>query len=97
MKVTPLALGSAGWQFRVSFDSPRKVPADDPRTTTVLLVDGKEFRASGWKASTARPHRREGVLSFPDAGASASVVEVRMQRANERSPRVFRWKGPELN
>ena len=97
VKVTPVALGSAGWQFKISFDSHRDVPADDVSATTVLVVDGREFSPTGWKTSTARRHRREGVLSFPDAGTSANVIEVRMQRPDERSPRIFQWKRPELH
>lgn len=96
IKVTPVALGNGGWKFRISFDATREVPADDVGATTLLVVDGKEFNATGWKTTTARRHHREGVLSFPDAGSSAKVVELRMQRQGEKSARVFRWKDAEL-
>lgn len=96
VKVTPIAMGSAGWEFKVSFDSTREVPADDVQTTTVLVVDGKEFSATRWQTLTARRHHLEGSLSFPDAGSSAKVVEVRMQRKGEKSARVFRWKDAQL-
>ena len=80
----------------ISFDSRRAIAADDPLMTTVLLVDGKEFRATGWKGTAERPHHREGILRFPDAGSNPNAVEVRMQRKDEPAPRVFRWTGAEL-
>lgn len=96
VKVTPVAMGSAGWEFKVRFETVREVPADNVQGTTVLIVDGKEYKPTGWKIATAGVHRREGVLSFPGAGSSAKLVEVRMQREGEKSARVFRWKDAEL-
>jgi hypothetical protein len=96
VKVTPQSLGSAGWEFKIALDSHRQRLDDDLQATTVLVVDGKEIKPTAWQGGKSTKRHREGVLAFPPQAASASAMEVRIQRVGESAPRVFRWEGAAL-
>ena len=96
LKITPVALGDAGWEFKASLDSVGNVPDDDLQAATALIVDGKELKATKWASTASKPHHREGILSFPAPASSAKSMEVRVQLHGEPTARIFKWKGSEL-
>lgn len=96
VKVTPRKLTGPEWEFAVVLDSHSEDLKDDLQNAAVLMVDGREIRPASWQGPAAGGHHREGVLRFPSAGDSPSAVELRIQRAGESSPRVFRWEGASL-
>lgn len=96
LKITPVALGDAGWEFKASLDSVGHVPDDDLQAATVLIVDGKELKPTKWTITSSRSHHREGILTFPAPASTAKIMEVRVQRPGEPTARIFQWKGAEL-
>lgn len=94
VKVTAsdLAAGSATWAFAVVLDTHSQDLADDLAATVVLVTDdGREIRPSAWKGPGAGGHHREGKLEFNAPTPRPRSVEMKMQRAGEAAPRVFRW------
>lgn len=96
VKVTPRKLTGSEWEFAVVLDTHSEDLKDDLQNAAVLVVDGREIRPASWQGPGAGGHHREGVLRFPSAGDSPAVVELRIQRAGESAPRVFRWEGASL-
>lgn len=96
VKATLKKLAGPEWEFVVVLDSHVEELKDDLAQTAVLLVDGREIRPSQWQAPGSGGHHREGVLRFPAAGANPLAIELRIQRAGETGPRVFRWEGAAL-
>jgi hypothetical protein len=96
VKVKPKALSDAGWEFAVVLDTHTQELSDDLTKSSVLVVDGREFGATGWVGAGPGGHHREGVLKFAAPERPATSIELRIQRAGEAAPRVFRWEGAAL-
>lgn len=93
---TPAVQGAAEWVFAIKLDTHSATLDDDLTKTAVLLVDGREIAPSGWSGAGPGGHHREGVLKFPASTQAPAVIELRIQRDSEPSPRVFRWDGAAL-
>lgn len=93
VKVTPGKLADSGWEFSVVLDTHSEDLKDDLERSAVLVVDGQEVRPVQWQGPAAGGHHREGVLRFPAPGSRPSAVELKLTRAGEAEPRVFRWEG----
>lgn len=93
--VTPKP-SDAGWQFTVVFDTHSGELEDDLLAAAVLVVDGRELQPISWDGPGPGGHHREGVLRFASAGEQPTDLELRLQRAGEDAPRVFRWKAADL-
>ena len=93
VKVTPKKLDGAEWEFAVVLDTHSQELKDDLQQSAVLVVAGRELKPTRWQGPGAGGHHREGVLVFP-AAAADGPIELRIQRAGEASPRVFRWDAP---
>jgi hypothetical protein len=91
VKVTPKAHSGAVWEFAVILDTHAEDLKDDLQKTAVLVVDGREILPTAWQGPAAGGHHREGVLTFAGPADAAGPVEVRITRAGEAAPRVFRW------
>ncbi|MCW7541441.1 hypothetical protein OOT46_26895 [Aquabacterium sp. A7-Y] len=93
MKVTPqpLASGATEWEFKVSLDAHSGSLDDDLAKTSALVVNGKEIAPTAWNGAASGGHHREGVLRFPAPAEPPAAVELRIRRAGESEPRVFRW------
>lgn len=98
VKVTlkPNVLGADEQEFAVVLDTHSENLMDDLVASTVLLVDGREIRPVQWTGDAPGAHHREGLLKFPQSLKEAGAIELRIQRANEGAPRVFRWEGTAL-
>lgn len=95
VKVTPRP-GPGEWAFAVVLDTHSASLDDDLAKSAVLVVDGRELAPTQWAGAAPGGHHREGVLSFPAPAQPATAVELRIQRAGEAEPRVFRWDGAAL-
>ena len=93
VKVTPGKLAESGWEFAVVLDTHSEDLNDDLQKAAVLVVAGQEILPVQWQGAAAGGHHREGVLRFPAPSAKAGVVELKLTRAGEAAPRVFRWDG----
>ena len=93
IKVTPGKLTDSGWEFSVVLDTHSEELKDDLEKSAVLVVDGQEVRPVQWQGPPAGGHHREGVLRFPAPGSRPGAVELKLTRAGEAEPRVFRWEG----
>ena len=45
-----------------------------------------------WQGDPPGGHHRRGVLRFKALAPAPAALELRLQRAGEPSPRVFRWQ-----
>ena len=97
LKITPKGFSGPEWTFAVVLDTHSEDLKDDLLQTAVLVIDGREIRPIEWQGPGAGGHHREGILRFPAAGEKPDAVELRVQRAGEAVPRVFRWEGTALN
>ena len=93
VKVTPRSLAGPVWEFTVVFDTHSGELRDDPAKSATLVLDGgAPVMPAGWEGDAPGGHHRKGVLRFKPAAASPATVELRLQRASETKPRVFRWQ-----
>lgn len=92
--VTPdsLAAEAKTWDFKVVLDTHSQDLSDDLAKSAVLRDDkGNEFKALAWEGAAPGGHHRTGVLKFSAPAPRPQAIELRIQRAGERAPRVFRW------
>lgn len=91
VKVTPKTTSGAVWAFAVVLDTHTEDLKDDLQTTAVLVVNGREIPPVAWQGPGAGGHHREGTLTFAAPTEAPGAFEIRIQRAGEAAPRVFRW------
>lgn len=93
VQVTPRGLTGPQWEFDITFNTHSQDLKDDPLKSTTLIVDGAAPLAPiAWRGDGPNGHHRKGVLRFKAPGASPAKLELRLQRADEPAPRVFRWQ-----
>ena len=88
-----VSAGAATWSFQVSLSSRSQDLRDDlARIAYIVNRAGKRDEMPvGWDGDAPRGRRREGVLSFRALTPSPAAIELRIQRAGEAAPRMFRW------
>lgn len=94
VKVTPRMTGAdaATWVFAVVLDTHSQELSDDLVRTTVLVTDdGREIPPAAWTGAGPGSHHREGSLEFPAPNPMPKSFVLRMQRAGEGEPRLFRF------
>ncbi len=80
------------WKFTVALNTHSQELSDDLAKSTVLVDSrGAESRALGWEGAPPGGHHRSGVLKFNPVSPPLKVVEMRIRRAGESTPRTFRW------
>lgn len=95
VKVTPRVLEGPVWEFAVVFDTHSQDLQDDPSRSAVLMAaDGSEIAPLEWRGPPPGGHHREGTLRFPAPVPAPSAVVLKIMRAAEPLPRVFRWPLP---
>lgn len=93
VKVTPQSLSGKFWEFEIVFDTHSQELKDDLMKTAVLLAEeGAAAAPVEWKGDPAGGHHRKGLLRFNAVTPAPAVLELRILRPGEPSPRVFRWK-----
>ena len=93
--VTPgnLAQGAKTWDFTVVLDTHSQDLSDDLAATAVLSDGkGKEFKPTAWEGAAPGRHHRKGILKFAPISPRPDSLELRIARAGEAAPRVFRWQ-----
>ena len=84
--------GAAAWSFQVALNTHSGNLEDDvAHSATLVDAAGKPHAALGWEGDPAGGHHRRGVLRFKPLAPQPDAIELRIQRAGETAPRVFRW------
>ena len=95
IKVTPKAIAADNprWEFSVALDTHSGDLSDDlAKTATLITSDGRELKPVAWTGAGPGGHHREGVLEFVVPAPWPGAVELKLERAGEATPRVFRWQ-----
>ena len=92
VKATPRTLAGAVWEFELVFDTHTQDLKDDPAKSASLHAAGASAAPLAWQGDPPGGHHRKGVLRFKAITPAPAALELRLQRAGEPSPRVFRWK-----
>ena len=92
IKATPRAVSASAWEFKIVFDTHSQALTDDPGKTAKLVGDGGvSYAPSAWQGDAPGGHHREGTLRFDGVAPAPAYLELHIQRAGEKAPRVFRW------
>lgn len=92
VKATPRALSGPVWEFELVFDTHSQALNDDPAKSASLHAAGVQLAPLGWQGDAPGGHHRTGVLRFKPVTPAPAALELRLQRAGEASPRIFRWQ-----
>jgi hypothetical protein len=91
VKATPRSLSGPVWEFELTFDTHSQALNDDPAKSARLHAAGASASPLAWQGDPPGGHHRNGVLRFKAFTPKPAALELRLQRAGESSPRVFRW------
>ncbi len=95
VEVTPrnVMQNAPTWEFKVVLDSHTQDLNDD-LTTSATLHDarGGQTAPVSWEGAGPGGHHREGVLKFKPIFPHPQSIELRILRAGEATPRLFRWE-----
>lgn len=93
VKPLDVSAGAATWSFQVSLSTHSQDLGDDlVRTAFIVNRAGKKNELpTGWEGDAPGGHHRKGVLSFNALTPLPAAIELRIQRAGENAPRMFRW------
>lgn len=91
VKATPRSLSGPVWEFELVFDTHTQNLGDDPAKSASLHADGETAAPLAWQGDPPGGHHRKGVLRFKAISPLPAALELRLQRASEPSPRIFRW------
>ncbi|HEY0845080.1 MAG TPA: hypothetical protein VGE12_06910 [Noviherbaspirillum sp.] len=95
IKATPLKVDGPVWEFEVVFDTHSQELNDDMLNAAVLVSpDGSQVKPTAWNGDPPGGHHRKGVLRFDALNPRPDVLELRLSRAKEKTPRSFRWSAP---
>lgn len=95
VKVTPLKVEGAVWEFEIVFDTHSQELSDDVLAAAVLIgPNGAQFKPAGWAGDPPGGHHRKGVLRFNAINPAPDMLELRLTRPKEATQRAFRWPMP---
>src|SRR5262249_21727478 len=84
---------SKTWSFNVVLDTHTQDLSDDLLRTAALFDDnGGKYDPVAWEGAGPGGHHRTGTLTFKAVSPYPQVLELRVQRTGETSPRTFRWQ-----
>jgi len=88
-----VSAGSKIWSFEILLSTHSQELSDDLARTAYIVdrAGKKNLRPTGWEGDTPGGHHRKGVLRFQALTPAPKAIELRIQRAGEKAPRVFRW------
>ena len=92
VKATPLALSGPIWEFELVFDTHTQELKDDPAKAATLHAGSASAAPLSWQGDPPGGHHRKVVLRFKAPTPAPAAIELRLQRAGEPSPRIFRWQ-----
>jgi hypothetical protein len=93
VKPVDVSAKAATWSFQVSLSTHSQDLNDDlVRTAYIVNRAGKKNALpTSWEGDAPGGHHRKGVLSFKALAPLPAAIELRIQRAGEKAPRMFRW------
>ena len=93
VKPVDVSAEATTWSFEISLSTHSQDLNDDlARTAFIVNRAGKKNALpTGWEGDAPGGHHRKGVLSFKALAPLPAAIELRIQRAGEKAPRVYRW------
>ncbi len=93
VKPVDVSAGAATWSFQVSLSTHSHDLGDDLLRSAYIVnrASKRNDAPTGWSGDAPGGHRRQGVLSFKALTPPPKAIELRIQRAGEQAPRMFRW------
>lgn len=95
IEVKPVVVSAQAntWSFQVSLNTHSQDLSDDLVRTAFILdrAGNKKLMPTAWTGDAPGGHHRKGVLSFKALTPLPKAIELRVQRAGEKAPRLFRW------
>ena len=92
VKVTPRVVQGNVWEFDVVFDTHTQELKDDLlKTASLVAADGTLAAPAAWQGDPPSGHHRKGVLRFDAPKPEPAVLELRINRPGEATPRTFKW------
>ena len=93
--VQPVDVGpnAQTWTFRVTLSSNGQEMRDDMLRSAYILNRAAKRNEPpiGWEGDAPAGRERKGMLRFKALKPTPAAIELRVQRAGEAAPRVFRW------
>ena len=93
VKPVDVSAKATTWSFEISLSTHSQDLNDDlARTAFIVNRAGKKNALpTGWEGDAPGGRNRKGVLRFKPLAPLPAAIELRIQRAGEKAPRVFRW------
>ena len=93
VKPVDVSAKAATWSFQVTLSTHSQDLSDDLVRSAYIVnrADKKQITPTTWKGDAPGGHHRNGVLSFKALTPPPKAIELRLQRASEKAPRIFRW------
>jgi hypothetical protein len=79
------------WDFALAFDSRGPRLDDEVMENVVLVGDGRTMKPLAWEGAGPGGSHRAGVIKFIAMKPRPKQLEMRITRAGEPKPRVFRF------
>jgi hypothetical protein len=93
LNATPMALSGERWEFEIVLETHSGDLGDDLAKRTTLVADnGAASSPVDWRGDPPGGHHRKGVLAFNAVTPPPARLELKIIRAEEPAPRVFRWQ-----
>ena len=93
VKATPRPVSANTWEFAIVFDTHSQALTDDLGQSAKLVDDGGgTYAPTIWKGDPPGGHHRKGTLRFDGVAPAPAYLELHIQRAGEKTPRIFRWQ-----
>jgi len=95
VSITPRNIGTDAttWDFAVVLDTHSQDLGDDLTKSATLFDAGSgQYTPVSWEGAGPGGHHREGVLKFKSISPHPQVIELRIKRPGESTPRLFRWE-----
>jgi hypothetical protein len=93
VQVTPRVVSGSSWEFEFSINTHSGDLSEDVEKAVVLVADGStSYAPVAWEGDPPGGHHRKGVLRFNGISPQPQVIELKLQRPGEPSPRLFRWQ-----
>ena len=93
IKATPLTVTGDRWTFAIELETHAGDLSDDlVKSASLMADDGGTLSPLDWRVDVPGGHHRKGTLEFRAAGSPPARIELKILRAGEAAPRVFRWQ-----
>lgn len=81
------------WEFEIVLETHSQDLGDDLKAVSWLIGEGGgRLAPTAWEGDPPGGHHRKGVLRFAPLTPVPAIVELRIMRPGESTPRSFRWQ-----